>query len=265
VSRVRAAAFNVAFVAWTVFIGCLGLPFLAAPRRAAMRFGRFWSAGVVRLLRVLVGLDYRVVGIDHIPVGGCVVAMKHQSAWDAIVMPLVLDDPAPVVKRELLLAPIYGWYMARAGAIAINRKAGAASLRPMLAAARRAAAEGRPIVIFPQGTRVPPGAAMPYQPGVFALYQALSLPLVPAAVNSGLLWGRRSFLKRPGCITLEFLKPIPPGLPRRRLMAELEERIETATAALEAEVRPEPRGVAGGGALRNRPAGVSGTNLPNRR
>jgi 1-acyl-sn-glycerol-3-phosphate acyltransferase len=265
VSRARAAAFNVAFVAWTVFIGCLGLPFLAAPRRAAMRFGRFWSAGVVRLLRALVGLDCRVIGLDNIPVGGCVVAMKHQSAWDAIVMPLVLDDPAPVVKRELLLVPIYGWYMARAGAIAIDRKAGAAALRRMVAAARRAAADGRPIVIFPQGTRVPPGAAMPYQPGVFALYQALSLPLVPAAVNSGLFWGRRSFLKRPGCVTLEFLKPIPPGWPRRRLMAELEERIETATAVLETAAWLEPRGIGAGASLRPRPAALSGTNLPNRR
>ena len=150
--------------------------------------------------------------------------MKHQSAWEAIVMPLALDDPAPMVKRELLMVPIYGWYMARAGAIAIDRKAGAAALRRIVAAARPAAAEGRPIVIFPQGTRVAPGVTVPYQPGVFALYQALSLPLVPAALNSGLFWGRRSFMKRPGCVTLQFLEPIPPGWPRRRLMAELEER-----------------------------------------
>lgn len=229
----KAILFNIAYWTWTAVIGTLGLPFLLAPRRAAMRFGRFWSRGVLLLLQAIVGLDHRILGLEHVPPGGAVIAMKHQSAWDAIALPVVLDDPAPVVKRELLRLPFYGWYMARAGAIAIDRKAGAAALRAMLAVARQVAAERRPIVIYPQGTRVAPGATAPYQPGVYALYQALALPLVPAAVNSGLFWGRRGFLKRPGQITLEFLEPIPPGWPRHQLMAELERRIETATATLE--------------------------------
>jgi 1-acyl-sn-glycerol-3-phosphate acyltransferase len=229
----KAILFNIAYCAWTAIIGTLGLPFLLAPRGAAMRFGRFWSSGVLRLLRAIVGLDHRTLGLDHIPPGGAIIAMKHQSAWDAIALPVVLHDPAPVVKRELLRLPFYGWYMARAGAIAIDRKAGSAALRAMLAAARQAAAAHRPIVIYPQGTRVAPGTIAPYQPGVYALYKALALPLVPAAVNSGLFWGRRSFLKRPGHITLEFLEPIPPGWPRHQLMTELERRIETAAAELE--------------------------------
>jgi 1-acyl-sn-glycerol-3-phosphate acyltransferase len=161
--------------------------------------------------------------------------MKHQSAWDTLILPVVLHDPAIVLKRELLWVPIYGWYAARAGSIAIDRGGRAAALRRMVARARASVAEGRPVVIFPEGTRTAPGRHLPYQPGVAALYQALGLPLVPAAVNSGLFWGRRSFLKRPGRITLAFLDPIPPGLPRRRLMPELESRIETATAALERE------------------------------
>jgi 1-acyl-sn-glycerol-3-phosphate acyltransferase len=102
----------------------------------------------------------------------------------------------------------------------------------MVAVARQAAAAGRPIVIFPEGTRTAPGTRLPYHPGVAALYQALGLPIVPAAVNSGLFWGRRSFTKRPGRITLRFLEPIAPGLPRRALMAELERRVESATDAL---------------------------------
>jgi len=261
----RAAAFNAAFVAWTAVVGVAALPLLAAPRRTAMRFGRFWSQGVVALLRVLVGLDYRLVGLDHLPEGGCIVAMKHQSAWDAIMLPIVFDDPAPVVKRELLLVPIYGWYMGRAGAIAIDRRAGAAALRRLLGAARQAAAEGRPIVIFPQGTRVAPGAAAPYQPGVFALYQALSLPLVPAAVNSGLFWGRRRFVKRPGRVTLELLEPIPPGWPRLRLMAELERRIEAATASLEKEDAGERRRGAAGPFLKDSAHAAAETNRPRRR
>jgi 1-acyl-sn-glycerol-3-phosphate acyltransferase len=232
---VRALAFNLAFWCWTALLGTLGLPVLLLPRRAAMAFGRFWSRGTVLLLRRLVGCDYEVRGAERLPPEGAIIAMKHQSAWDAVILPVVLDNPAAVVKRELLRLPIYGWYLGRAGAIAIDRRARGAALRHMVRAGKSAVAAGRPIVIFPQGTRVAPKAYLPYQPGVAAIYQALSLPVVPAAVNSGLFWGRRAFLKRPGRIVLEFLDPIPPGWPRQRLMAELESRIETATTALEEE------------------------------
>jgi 1-acyl-sn-glycerol-3-phosphate acyltransferase len=213
-----------------------------------MRFGRFWATGVLTVLKQIVGLGHEIRGLDRIPRGGCIIAMKHQSAWDTLVLPVVLDDPAPVVKRELLLLPFFGWYAGRAGSIAIDRKAGAGALRRMLAKARPVAAAGRPIVIFPEGTRVAAGERRPYQPGVAALYQALAVPVVPAAVNSGLYWGRRSFLKREGRIILEFLDPIPPGRTRPRVMAELERRIEAATAALVREgmstmnARPHRRG-----------------------
>jgi 1-acyl-sn-glycerol-3-phosphate acyltransferase len=231
-SWARALAFNVAFFAWTAILGIIGLPLLLAPRSVTMRFGRFWASNVLGLLKATVGLGHEVRGLDHVPRRGCIIAMKHQSAWDTLILPVVLGDPAPVLKRELLLLPIYGWFTARTKPIAIDRKAGAGALRRMVAVARSIAASGRPIVIFPEGTRVAPGERRPYQPGVAALYQALELPLVPAAVNSGLYWGRRSFVKRSGRIVLEFLDPIPPGWPRDRLMAELELRIETATAAL---------------------------------
>ena len=228
----RGLAFNVAFFAWTAIAGTIGLPFLIAPRAVTMRFGRFWARIVLVLLRVIVGLDHEIRGFDRVPRGACNIAMKHQSTWDTLIPLLVFKDPAAIVKRELLLLPFYGWYATRAGSIGIDRKAGAKALRRMIVAARPVAAEERPIVIFPEGTRVAPGARLPYQPGVAALYQALATPLVPAAVNSGLFWGRRSFVKHPGRIVLEFLEPIPPGWPRRKVMAELEQRIETATAAL---------------------------------
>ena len=231
-SWARALAFNFVFFSWTAIIGTLGLPFLLAPRAATMRFGRFWAKSVLVLLKLIVGLSHEIRGLDRIPRSGCIIAMKHQSAWDTLVLPVVLGDPAIVLKRELLLLPFYGWYAARAGSIGIDRKAGAGALRRMLARARAPAAAGRPIVIFPEGTRVAPGERRPYQPGAAALYQALALPLVPAAVNSGLYWGRRSFVKRPGRIVLEFLDPIPPGRTRPRVMAELERRIEAATTAL---------------------------------
>ncbi|HTV89222.1 MAG TPA: lysophospholipid acyltransferase family protein [Stellaceae bacterium] len=236
----RSLAFNVAFYAVTVVIGVAGLPMLPAPRRAVMRFGRLWALCVLFLLRTLTGLAGEVSGRENVPKGACLIAMKHQSMWDTLMLPVVLGDPAVVIKRELLFVPFYGWYAARAGSIFIDRKGGAAALRRMTAAARRAAAIGRPVVIFPQGTRTAPGTQAPYQSGVAALYHALGLPLVPAAVNSGLYWGRRSFLKRPGQIRMQFLPAIPPGLPRRELMAELECRIEAATAALEAAAADRP-------------------------
>ncbi|HVC56859.1 MAG TPA: lysophospholipid acyltransferase family protein [Stellaceae bacterium] len=234
-SWLRALLFNVAFYAITALLGVLGLPLLLAPRHLVMDFGRFWARSVLALLRAIVGLDGEIRGLEHLPRGPCLIAMKHQSAWDTLILPIVLGDPAVVLKRELLWVPFYGWYAAHAGSIAIDRRGGAGALRGMVAAARRAASSGRKVVIFPQGTRAAPGQPVPYQPGVAALYQALDLPLVPAAVNSGLYWGRRAFVKRPGHIVLEFLPPIMPGLPRRRLMSELEARIENATTALEQE------------------------------
>jgi len=231
----RSLLFNAVFFVLTAVLGLAGLPVLLLPRRATVGFGRFWARAVLALLKAIVGLDGEIRGREHLPRGACIVAMKHQSAWDTLILPVVLDDPAVVLKRELLWIPLYGWYAARAGSIAIDRRAGAAALRPMLRAARRAAARGQPVVIFPEGTRTAPGRRLAYQPGVAALYQTLDLPLVPAAVNSGLFWGRRRFVKRPGRIALSFLEPIPPGLPRRAMMAELERRIETETAALEAE------------------------------
>lgn len=238
----RSLAFNIAFFAATALLGVLGLPMLLAPRRWVMRFGRFWAQCVLGLLKATVGLAGEIRGLDNIPPGPCLIAMKHQSAWDTLILPVVLHDPAIVLKRELLWVPFYGWYAARAGSIAIDRGGGAAALRHMVAAARQAAAAGRPIVIFPEGTRTAPGRRLAYQPGVAALYQALAVPLVPAAVNSGLFWGRRSFVKRPGRITLAFLDPISPGFSRRQLMPELEARIENATAALE----QEPQALAAG-------------------
>jgi 1-acyl-sn-glycerol-3-phosphate acyltransferase len=236
----RAFLFNLVAILWTVLIGTLALPLLLLPRRVNMAFGRVWAWTVLVLLRWIVGLDHEVRGLDRLPQGGYILAMKHQSTWDALSLPIVLGDPAVIIKRELLWVPIYGWYAGRAGSIGIDRKGGAGALRRMIAAARPVAAAGRPIVIFPQGTRVAPGARAPYQPGVAALYQALGLPLVPAAVNSGLYWGRRSFLKRPGRIVLEFLDPIPPGWPRKTLTSEVERRIESATDALLHEGRVVP-------------------------
>src|SRR3954471_7763463 len=145
-SWLRALLFNIAFFGSTALLGILGLPLLLAPRRTVMGFGRFWARCVLALARAIVGLDGEIRGREHLPRGACLIAMKHQWAWDTLILPVVLGDPAVVLKRELLYVPFYGWYAARAGSIAINRSGGARALRVMVASARRAVAAGRPVV-----------------------------------------------------------------------------------------------------------------------
>lgn len=228
----RSLLFNLGFYLWTLGMLLAFVPALALPRAVTIRGMEIWSAGVMALLRVLTGIRFEVRGREHLPAGACIVASKHQSAWDTIVFHLLLRDPAIVLKRELMWIPLYGQFAAKAQMIPVDRGAAARALRHMIEAARRVVAAGRPIVIFPQGTRVAPGAARPYLPGVAALYRSLHVTVVPVALNSGLLWPRRSLVRRPGIITLEFLEPIPPGLSRDAFSRTLEGRIEHATDRL---------------------------------
>ena len=179
-----------------------------------------------------VGLRYEVRGRENLPAGPAIIAIKHQSAWDTFAASALFDDPAIIVKRELLWVPFYGWYLRKAGMIGIDREVGAAAMRRMLRSARAAVAQGRSILIFPEGTRTPVGSDAPYQPGVGALVRDLKLPLVPVALNSGLFWGRRRFVKRPGRIVVEILPPFTGEIDRRRITEQLRERIEAATARL---------------------------------
>jgi 1-acyl-sn-glycerol-3-phosphate acyltransferase len=228
----RSLAFQVAFYGWTVLVGLVAVFLAFGPWRISTAAARFWGAGVMRLARWLVGIEYRVLGREHLPSGPYILACKHQSAWDTIVTPLLIRDPAIVIKRELLYLPIYGWVARRAGSIPVDRQGAASALRPMLRAALAARKAGRVVVIFPQGTRVPPGQAAPYLSGLAALYRALDVPVVPAAVNSGVYWPRRGFLRFPGTITLQFLPAIPPGLERSEFDRRLESAIETASQRL---------------------------------
>jgi 1-acyl-sn-glycerol-3-phosphate acyltransferase len=234
---VRSLAFNVGFYAWTALLAIVFLPTLIMPMRISVVGQVVWAHGIVALMRALVGITYEVRGREHVPPGAAIVAAKHQSAFDTMIFPLLLKDPAVVLKSELVLIPFYGWYALKWGMIPVDRKTGSSALRKMLKAAKRAVAAGRPIFIFPEGTRVAPDAAPDYKPGVAALYRELKVPCVPVALNSGLYWPRRAFLKRPGRIVIEFLPPIPPGLTRAAFMEALEGGIERATAALVGEAR----------------------------
>ena len=193
--------------------------------------GKFWGWYTACLLSV-VGLRHEIRG-DVQKNRQVIYAVKHQSAWETLVLYWELDAPVVVLKRELLRLPILGWFFLRSGCISVDRKTGVAALKKMRQQAMLAAADGRSLLIFPQGTRVASGQSAPYQVGVFALYQATELDVVPAALNSGRFWARNGFIKRPGVVVVHFLPALSKGLPRGSFMTKLEDEIETAMLTLD--------------------------------
>jgi 1-acyl-sn-glycerol-3-phosphate acyltransferase len=228
ITALRSALFLAWFLAITTLLSLVFLPVLVLPRGATVWLARLWARLTFWGLRVFAGVGFEIRGA--VPQGPVLVASKHMSMWDTLALYLALREPAIVLKRELLRIPFYGWFLAKAAAIPIDRGAGASALRKMAEAARKVLAQDRPILIFPEGTRKEPGAAPDYKPGVAGLYGLLGVECVPVALNSGAYW--TGFLKHPGIIVLQFLEPIPPGLKRDAFMTRLQDRIETATAAI---------------------------------
>lgn len=228
----RSLVFNLAFFGGTTIWLLVMMPFLLMPP-GVMTWGvMVWATYLRFCLRSIVGLDHEERGREHLPPEPFVLACKHQSAWETIIFLLLFREPAYVLKKELRGVPLWGLYSEKYGNIEVDREAGASALKKMVADVLATLGGGRTVVIFPEGTRVSPGEKLPYHPGIAAIYSRTDLPVVPAALNSGLYWGRRSFIKKPGRIILEYLEPMPKGLDRRAFMAELEGRIEAATERL---------------------------------
>ena len=228
----RSLCFNVGWYAGTVMIAFAGAPILLLPRRAVVAWAQFWIRFCLWWLALTVGLRHRVRGLENLPTGPVIIASKHQSSWETLAYTLIFADAAIVLKRELLFIPIVGWAMARAGNIAVERGEGARALRGLVRQAKAAITAGRSVLIFPEGTRVAVGDERPYHVGTAALYRQLAVPVVPVALNSGVFWARRQFVKRPGRIEVEILPAIPPGLSRAAFMTTLRERIDSATTRL---------------------------------
>lgn len=231
----RSLLFNIAFYLMTTVLMIVGLPLLLAGRHAVFALARAWSGATLWLLRVICGMHVEFRGTDRIPQGGYILAPKHQSAWETIALVRFPPDFSYILKRELTLIPLFGWYLKAAEQIAIDRAKRGAALAQAASKAHAALDAGRQIFIFPEGTRRPPGAPAKYKFGVAAIYAEATSPCVPVALNSGLFWGRRTFVKRPGTVLVEFLEPIPPGLDRQTFFQTLQERLETATDRLVAE------------------------------
>lgn len=229
---IRSFLFNVGWYAGTAVIAIVGSPILLLPRRFVVAWSLFWIDFCLWWLRISCRLTHRVRGHENMPAGPVILACKHQSSWETLAFSRLFPNSATVLKRELVLIPVVGWAMARVGNIAVERGDGAKALRGLMKRAKATLADGRNILIFPEGTRVAVGAEKPYQIGTAALYRQLGVPVVPVALNSGVFWGRRKFIKWPGVIDVEILPAIPPGLDRETFMATLRERIEGATARL---------------------------------
>lgn len=232
---IRSILFSVAFAMTTFGMSALVIPGLFMSDHFVMRCKALWLRVVLWQIRTVIGIDYEERGRENIPDGPVIFAAKHQSAWDTLAPCHIHPEMVFVLKRELTWLPVWGWYLVRVGMIPVDRSKGMAALKRIARHARKTVDDGRSIMIFPQGTRTPPGADLPYLPGVAAIYASAGVPVVPVALNSGLFWPRRKFVKWPGTTVLEYLPPIEPGLDRKTFMKTLIDQIEPATARLEAE------------------------------
>lgn len=238
----RSIAFNVAFYVNLILWLIAALPTLLMPYWGILRVAQGWGRSSMWLMRLLVGTHVEFRHLERLPPGGFMLAAKHQSFWETFALLTIVEEPVFILKRELTWIPFFGWFLLRAGMIAVNRGAGMSALTGMTRRAIAAVRGGRQLIIFPEGTRRPPGAEPAYKFGVAHLYRQLDMPCVPVALNSGLFWPRRQFLRRPGTIVVEILPPILPGLQREVFFAELQDSIEAASNRLLREaVAAEPR------------------------
>jgi 1-acyl-sn-glycerol-3-phosphate acyltransferase len=234
-SLVANVAFYAVIIGWMIAL----IPTFALPRRFFLAGAKAWGRFNMRLLRWLVGTRTEIRGLELIPPGGLLVAAKHQSLFETFALLTIFDDPAYVLKRELRWIPLFGWLTMKAEQIPVDRGGGSAALSALNRRVGEETARGRQIIIFPEGTRRAPGAPPAYKYGIVHLYESVDVPCLPVALNSGVHWPRRSFLRWPGTIVIEILPPLPKGLAREQILPVLQERIEAASDRLVAESRRE--------------------------
>ncbi len=229
----RAVLFALAFSLWTGGLAIVCTPILLGPSRWTLSMFHLWGRGIFGMLKAITGVAVELRGREHIPTGAALIAPKHQSMLDVYAQFAWLPASVFVMKKELTLIPWFGWYAAKVGTVDIDRSGGATALRNMVRRAKELFAHDRQIAIFPEGTRKAPGDPPDYKPGIAALYRELEVPVCPVATNSGEHWPARGIMiKKPGTIVFQYLEPIPPGLKRAEFMRLLQERTETASAAL---------------------------------
>ena len=209
------------------------LPWALFDRRGAWTAVHVWTGWVRWTASWMIGLKSEVRG--PVPQGEVMIAAKHQSFFDIILLCNVLPRPKFIMKKQLVWAPILGWYALRIGCVPVDRGKRGAAIKAMVEKVNSGTQEPGQLIIFPQGTRVAPGVTREYKVGVAVLYQELGAPVIPVACNVGVFWPRHAVYRRPGLAVIEFLPEIPAGRPMREFLGEVETRVESASDALMAE------------------------------
>jgi 1-acyl-sn-glycerol-3-phosphate acyltransferase len=235
----RSLIYNVLFYLLLAFWIIVAIPTFVMPRAAIMSIARAWARSSIWLLRVTCNVKVEYRGLEKIQKGPLIVASKHQSMWETFALLQFFDQPLFILKRELRWIPFFGWYLIKANMIGVDRSAGGRSLLQMARRAGEAVRRGRQLIIFPEGTRTPVGAPPNYKTGIAQIYVDCGVNCLPVALNSGLFWPRRTFMRYPGTLVVEFLDPLPPGLSRREFIARVSALIEEATNRLVETARRE--------------------------
>src|SRR5271165_4985596 len=231
----RSLLFNVLFYLNLIVMMILGLPMILGGRSGISALARSWGSISVWLLDIICSLRVEYRGVENIPPGGVIIAAKHQSFLETFALLKYAPDFAIILKRQLTFIPFFGLYLIVSKQIAIDRDRGRQALQQIAAEAKPVLAAGRQVMIYPEGTRRPPGAPPRYKQGVAALYTMTGAKCLPVALNTGLFWRKGGFLRRPGVAVIEYLPSIPGGLDRAAFAPQLESPIETACARLNAE------------------------------
>lgn len=238
---IRATLFNILFYGFTTLACLMLVPAVLFPRNIVLAATKLYLNGVTLIEKYILGLTYEVRGQQYLPEHGTyIVAAKHQSAYETLKLHHLFGDPTIVLKRELMRIPIFGIFLKKLDVIAIDRNSKGDSMNAIIEGAKRMSQHERPIVIFPQGTRVATNVSAkekPYKSGIMKIYNNTNLPIIPLALNSGLFWGRNSFIKRPGKVIFEFLSPIESGLPDKKVIKALEDRLEEQSWLLMEEAK----------------------------
>jgi 1-acyl-sn-glycerol-3-phosphate acyltransferase len=202
------------------------------PRKAAYAIPKNWARSSVWLMEKIVGTTFEIEGLENIPAGGYILAPKHQSFWDTFALLPYLDDPVYILKRELMWIPLFGWYAGKQQMIPVDRGARGKVMLDVLKRTREVLAKGRQLIIYPEGTRRPPGAEPLYKYGIARMYRDLCVPVVPVAMHPGLFWPRRTFQRYPGHFKVRILPPIEAGMDPDAFFARLIAETEKASDEL---------------------------------
>jgi len=235
----RSLAYNVLFYLLLAFWVLLGIPTYLMPRWAIMNIAKYWARSSIWMLGAVCNVKVEYRGLEKIQNGPLIVASKHQSMFETFALLQFFDQPLFILKRELRWIPLFGWYLIKSDMIGVDRSAGGRSLLAMARQAGEAVRRGRQLIIFPEGTRTAVDAPPNYKTGVAQIYVDCGVTCLPVALNSGLFWPRRTFMRYPGTLVVEFLDPLPPGLSRREFITRVSAVIEEATNRLVETARQE--------------------------